>query len=67
MSNCGLRQATAWTATARSETLQQKQDILFEVLRQRGIRIPALPDLGTNKDPPVLIWPRQSRRHDGAP
>ena len=43
------------------------QDILFEVLRQRGIRIPALPDLGTNKDLTVLIWTRKTRRHGGAP
>ena len=59
--------AEDWCPAHLDPVSAEGQDILFEVLGQRGIPIPPLPDLGTNKDPPVLIWPRRSRRHKGSP
>ena len=59
--------AADWCPAHLNPVSPEGQDILFEVLRQRGIRIPEPPDQGTNKDLPVLIWPGKSRRHDGAP
>ena len=59
--------AADWCPAHLNPVSPEGQDVLFEVLRQRGIRIPALPDLGKNKDLPVLIWTSQYRRRDGAP
>ena len=59
--------AADWCPAHVHPASPEGQDILFEVLRQRGIRIPAVPDLGRNKDPPVLMWTRRSWRHDGDP
>ena len=59
--------AADWCPAHLNPVSPEGQDVLFEVLRQRGIRIPALPDLGKNKYLPVLIWTSQYRRRDGAP
>ena len=60
-------EAEDWCPAHLDTVSPERQDIFFEMLRQRGIPIPPLLNLGTNKDLTVLIWTGRSRRHKDSP